>query len=79
MQVRVNFQSNPCQNGAACIDGLNEYSCNCTDTGYEGLYCEVNIDDCIGFPCLNGAECIDKVKDYECVCYRVRQLLLINN
>lgn len=27
--------SNPCQNGAQCINLLNEYQCNCTD-GYSG-------------------------------------------
>lgn len=68
------FQSNPCQNDAECIDGLNEYTCNCTDTGYEGLHCEINIDDCKGYPCMNGAECIDRVKDYDCRCYKVSQL-----
>ena len=32
-------ESNPCNNGGRCVDGVNGYSCNCTD-GYVGLECE---------------------------------------
>ena len=28
-----------CENGAACLDGINSYACNCT-TGFTGAYCE---------------------------------------
>ena len=28
-------ESNPCQNGAACTDAVNGYTCQCRD-GYEG-------------------------------------------
>lgn len=28
-----------CENGAACVDGINSYSCNCT-AGFTGTYCE---------------------------------------
>lgn len=31
------FQSSPCKNGI-CIDGLNSYICDCSDTGFEGKY-----------------------------------------
>ena len=31
--------SNPCENGGTCIDGINEYSCQCV-AGYTGLNCE---------------------------------------
>lgn len=30
-------QSSPCQNGGICVDGINSYTCNCNDTGYEGI------------------------------------------
>lgn len=62
-------QSSPCRNDGQCIDGLNSYTCNCSDTGYSGLHCEINIDDCLNSPCANGAECIDGVKDYSCNCH----------
>lgn len=48
---------------------MNNYTCDCTDTGYEGIHCEHNINDCKGNPCQNGALCIDEVKDYQCKCY----------
>ena len=32
--------SNPCQNGATCQDGINEFTCLCA-TGFEGATCAV--------------------------------------
>ena len=29
-----------CQNGGACVDGVNSYTCSCVD-GYEGTHCEI--------------------------------------
>nr|CAD7258850.1 unnamed protein product [Timema shepardi] len=63
------YQSSPCQHGSECIDGINSYSCNCTDTGFEGAHCELNIDDCVSNPCTHGARCIDGIKDYYCECF----------
>ena len=31
---------NPCLNGGNCTDGVNNFTCNCTDTGYSGDLCE---------------------------------------
>jgi polyhydroxybutyrate depolymerase len=31
---------NPCQNGGACTDGINEYTCECIE-GYTGNSCEI--------------------------------------
>lgn len=59
----------PCNNGGTCIDGINSYMCNCSDTGFYGEHCEENIDDCMSSPCVNGAECEDLIKDYKCHCY----------
>nr|5KY0_B Chain B, Neurogenic locus notch homolog protein 1 [Mus musculus]5KY8_B Chain B, Neurogenic locus notch homolog protein 1 [Mus musculus] len=33
--------SNPCQNGATCLDQIGEFQCICMP-GYEGVYCEIN-------------------------------------
>ena len=30
---------NPCQNGANCEDGINEYRCEC-EPGWQGTNCE---------------------------------------
>ena len=31
--------SDPCMNGATCVDRLNMYTCDC-DAGYKGTHCE---------------------------------------
>ena len=28
----------PCADGGTCVDGINSYTCDCTD-GYVGKYC----------------------------------------
>ncbi|XP_007899169.1 coagulation factor VII isoform X2 [Callorhinchus milii] len=38
-------KSNPCQNGARCQDGVNNYLCWCVD-GFEGWNCEI-----VEYPC----------------------------
>ncbi|XP_052789096.1 protein crumbs-like isoform X2 [Mya arenaria] len=55
-----------------CIDGINSYECNCTDTGFYGDQCENNIDDCNlnGQPCQHNSSCIDGIKNYTCSCYQ---------
>ena len=63
------MQSSPCQNEGVCIDLINAYECDCTDTGFKSDHCEINIDDCEPAPCQNGATCNDLIKDYECLCH----------
>ncbi len=29
---------NPCKNEGRCIDGVNAFTCNCTDTGFNGMF-----------------------------------------
>ncbi|XP_050730772.1 protein crumbs-like isoform X2 [Eriocheir sinensis] len=61
--------SQPCWNGGLCIDGINDFSCNCDGTGYVGDVCQDNIDECLPMsPCLNGATCYDLYGSYECAC-----------
>ena len=33
----------PCQNGATCIDAVNDYTCNCVN-GYTGKNCSIGKD-----------------------------------
>lgn len=37
-------------------------------TGYTGLNCEVNINECDSSPCLNQATCVDALNSYVCKC-----------
>lgn len=36
-----------------CLDKINNFTCVCP-TGFTGVRCEVNIDDCLLSPCGNG-------------------------
>lgn len=35
----------PCMNGATCVDGVNYFICYCPP-GFQGVWCEFDIDDC---------------------------------
>jgi hypothetical protein len=63
----VAVQAAPCQNGATCINGLDEFRCTCA-AGYEGVVCEQDLNECVSRPCLNGAQCFDGVDEYRCTC-----------
>jgi len=61
-------ETDPCLNGATCIDGIAMYTCECRE-GFNGAQCENDIDECEMYqPCQNGAKCIDMVADYKCDC-----------
>ena len=60
--------SSPCQNGATCVQGDNNYTCSCPG-GFQGRNCEENIDDCLGIRCQGQySRCQDAVMSYQCVC-----------
>ena len=77
-QMNNNWQQ-PCKNGGVCIDQVNAFTCDCTNTGFQGNTCEQQVDICATTnPCQNmvkedgvtptGVQCINKVNDYQCVC-----------
>lgn len=37
-------------------------------SGFRGVNCEVNVDDCPGHKCMNGGTCVDGVNTYNCQC-----------
>ncbi|XP_070177359.1 protein crumbs-like isoform X2 [Littorina saxatilis] len=60
--------SSPCQNGATCVQGVNNYTCSCHG-GFRGHNCEENIDDCVDSTCSGqNVECRDEIMSYQCVC-----------
>lgn len=46
--------------------------CECP-TGFDGEYCENNIDECVDHPCVHGI-CIDRVASFECDCTNTGRL-----
>ena len=38
----VECVSEPCVNGGTCVEGFNQYSCECP-IGWEGVQCEIGI------------------------------------
>uniref|UniRef100_H3CVY0 Milk fat globule EGF and factor V/VIII domain containing a n=1 Tax=Tetraodon nigroviridis TaxID=99883 RepID=H3CVY0_TETNG len=67
--------SNPCKNDGLCEvtsptrrgDVFNEYTCKC-QTGFEGVHCQINVNECAAQPCNNGGTCRDLDGDYTCQC-----------
>lgn len=66
---------NPCRNDGSCEvnsptrrgDVFNEYICKC-QPGFEGVHCQINVNDCASQPCKNGGTCRDLDGDYNCRC-----------
>uniref|UniRef100_A0A8D9AAV9 Protein crumbs n=1 Tax=Cacopsylla melanoneura TaxID=428564 RepID=A0A8D9AAV9_9HEMI len=60
----------PCKNGGQCIDDVNAFICNCTNTGYTGETCEEDVNECelSDDMCGNTGQCINQPGDYKCVC-----------
>uniref|UniRef100_UPI00398ED147 lactadherin-like isoform X4 n=1 Tax=Pristiophorus japonicus TaxID=55135 RepID=UPI00398ED147 len=64
---------NPCQNDGQCElmsrrgDVFSEYTCKCP-TGFQGIHCQTNANDCASQPCKNGGQCVDLDVDYSCNC-----------
>ncbi|XP_055375058.1 protein crumbs isoform X2 [Condylostylus longicornis] len=59
----------PCKNGGFCL--FSEVSqppiCQCS-IGYEGKFCETDIDECASQPCQNGGYCENLIGKFECHC-----------
>lgn len=65
---------NPCHNGGTCEisetfrgDTFIGYVCKCP-SGFNGIHCQHNVNECERSPCRNGGICTDLVANYTCEC-----------
>uniref|UniRef100_W5KXV1 Crumbs cell polarity complex component 2b n=1 Tax=Astyanax mexicanus TaxID=7994 RepID=W5KXV1_ASTMX len=72
-------ESDPCQNGATCEDGVNEYTCHCPaplpdHLPWGGRRCHIALIGCVDHTCQNGATCSPSLDEerhdhrYTCRC-----------
>ena len=73
-QCSAAFGGDRCQSASCasvCGEGTESCSegptCHCKP-GWNGLLCEINIDDCSPSPCKFGGTCIDRVNGFFCQC-----------
>ncbi|XP_052269942.1 MAM and LDL-receptor class A domain-containing protein 1-like [Dreissena polymorpha] len=68
MQVLIGkgCYGDPCVRGV-CYVHLDEYFCLCP-SGFNGINCEIDTDECRSSPCKNGAPCEDGVDKFICHC-----------
>ena len=67
--------SNPCGNGGRCVDGVATYACDCGGSGYTGVNCERDVDECADDVraardrhwCVAGT-CTNTLGGYDCAC-----------
>nr|CAH0106056.1 unnamed protein product [Daphnia galeata] len=60
--------SNPCRNNGTCTNGINGFQCTCTGSGFDGIDCSDEINECEpSSPCHNSATCVDGVGIYTCL------------
>lgn len=57
-----------CQNNGRCIDRLNGFECDCNGTGYQGLHCTDDINECELGLCVHGT-CNNSHGSFLCSCY----------
>ncbi|XP_076085326.1 uncharacterized protein LOC143056125 [Mytilus galloprovincialis] len=62
------ISSYPCKHYRRAVESFDiNYNCICA-SGWTGIHCEENINECMSFPCHNPFVCYDYVNHYECEC-----------
>jgi hypothetical protein len=49
------------------VSGRDGYICVC-ESGWAGVVCDTNVNECSSTPCVHGGTCIDGVDSYTCLC-----------
>ncbi|OAF65906.1 hypothetical protein A3Q56_06329, partial [Intoshia linei] len=55
-------------NGGTCTSTGSVFTCNCDDTMFSGINCDVYENNCLGVICENGGSCLNKSVGYTCLC-----------
>lgn len=58
--------TSPCVYGTCTYDTTG-YTCTCT-SGYSGVNCDSEINECLSNPCNNGGTCSDQLDGFTCTC-----------
>lgn len=58
----------PCQDVQRATNFTQYYYCKC-EPGWEGEFCEINIDECATNPCDSPYVCTDGINSYTCACH----------
>lgn len=64
---KYNYHNYYLYSNGDCVDGVNEYRCNC-DAGFAGDNCDININDCAVNACGNNGQCVDLLNGFDCIC-----------
>ncbi|XP_062981542.1 protein eyes shut homolog [Elgaria multicarinata webbii] len=59
---------NPCINNSTCLAQVDGKPLCICQKGFEGTYCETDINECIFNPCKNQGHCVDGVNSFRCFC-----------
>jgi hypothetical protein len=49
---------NQCPQNSFCNDNWNDHTCSCLE-GWNGIFCNQSIDDCVNNLCTSGSTCLD--------------------
>merc|ERR1712223_1588387 len=58
---------NPCVNGL-CVNTVGGVTCDCTNTGFTGDFCQTQSNFCLNNNCANNAVCVEGFNSYTCNC-----------
>ena len=65
--IKMCDKKRPCQNGATCLNTINNYTCLCPHS-FHGRHCDQHIDNCLHAKCAHNSKCHTILNSYICMC-----------